>query len=319
MTSGNINLDNKPWVEKYRPTDFDDIILDSINKTVLNNIIKKKQFPNLLLYGPPGTGKTTTIINLINKYHSNIPYKKSLTIHLNASDDRGIDIIRNQINQFVNSKTLFTTGTKIVILDEVDYMTKNAQQALKNLLRCTNNNVRFCLICNYITRIDESLQNEFMRLRFNQLPKHDVISFLKNIIIKENINMSDDTLKSIQELYKSDVRSMINYIQSNKNISINQKAINNDIWQQFTNKIVMIHFDEEEIIEFIDNTCVVYNIEEKHFIKNYLNYIIRFKPHYISNDLLKFIEFIIHISSNNNMYLKYYFIHRLHNILSSVK
>lgn len=319
MNLGNISSDNNPWVEKYRPTDFDDIVLDSVNKTILNNIIKKKKFPNLLLYGPPGTGKTTTIINLINKYHNNIPYKKSLTIHLNASDDRGIDIIRNQINQFVNSKTLFTTGTKIVVLDEVDYMTKNAQQALKNLLRGTNNDVRFCLICNYITRIDESLQNEFMRLRFNQLPKNDVIKFLKNIIIKENINMSEETLKSIQELYKSDVRSMINYIQSNKNISINQKAINNDIWQDFTNKIVNYNFDEEDLIKYIDNICLVYNIEEKHFIKNYLNYIIRFKTHYISKDLLKFIEFIIHISSNNNMYLKYYFIHRLHNILSSVK
>ena len=311
--------DNKPWVEKYRPTDFDDIVLDPINKTILNNIIKKRKFPNLLLYGPPGTGKTTTIINLVNKYHSNVPYKKSLTIHLNASDDRGIDIVRNQINQFVNSKTLFTNGTKIVILDEVDYMTKNAQQALKYLLRCTNNDVRFCLICNYITRIDESLQNEFMRLRFNQLPKHDVISFLKNIIIKENINMSEDTLKSIQELYKSDVRSMINYIQSNKNMSINKKAINNDIWQQFTKKIVMYKLDEEEMISFIDKTCIKYNIEEKHFIKNYLNYIIRFETHYISEDLLKFIEFIIHICSNNNMHLKYYFIYRVHNILSSVK
>ena len=67
-----------PWVEKYRPTDFDDIVLDSVNKTILNNIIKTKKFPNLLLYGPPGTGKTTTIINLVNKYHDNIKHKKVL-------------------------------------------------------------------------------------------------------------------------------------------------------------------------------------------------------------------------------------------------
>ena len=308
-----------PWVEKYRPTDFDDIVLDSVNKTILNNIIKTKKFPNLLLYGPPGTGKTTTIINLVNKYHDNIKHKKSLTIHLNASDERGIDIIRNQINQFVNSKTLFVSGTKLVILDEVDYMTKNAQQALKYLLRSINNNVRFCLICNYITRIDESLQNEFMRLRFNQLPKNDIIAFLKNITIKENLQIDHETLMSIQDLYKSDIRSMINYIQSNKNVSFHKKAINNTIWENFTTIIIKKDMNIDILVNYLDDICIEYNIEEKHFIKNYLNYIIKYKSNYISKDFLTFVEFIIHISSSNNMYLKYYFIHRLHNILSSAK
>ena len=163
-------IDTRPWVEKYRPTQFEDIVLDPLNRKLLENIITQNNFPNLLFYGPPGTGKTTTIINLINKYQDFYNQKrKGLKIHLNASDDRGIDVIRNQINQFVNTKTLFGNGMKFVILDEVDYMTKNAQQALKYLLEINNKNVRFCLICNYISRIDESLQNEFMRLRFNQL------------------------------------------------------------------------------------------------------------------------------------------------------
>ena len=96
MTTTNIDI---PWVEKYRPNNFDNIVLDSTNRKLLTNIIKKNTFPNLLLYGPPGTGKTTTIINLINKYQeiNNYTHKKGYTIHLNASDDRGIDIIRNQI------------------------------------------------------------------------------------------------------------------------------------------------------------------------------------------------------------------------------
>ena len=159
--------DNRPWIEKYRPTQFDDIVLDPLNKKLLENIIKQNNFPNLLFYGPPGTGKTTTIINLINRYQDEYNQKnKGLMIHLNASDDRGIDVIRNQINQFVNTKTLFGNGMKFVILDEVDYMTKNAQQALKYLIQQYANNIRFCLICNYISRIDTSLQNEFIRLRF---------------------------------------------------------------------------------------------------------------------------------------------------------
>ena len=158
------------WMEKYRPVKFDEIVLDPINKRMLTNIIETGYFPNLLFYGPPGTGKTTTIINLINAYQEKLNQKnKELIIHLNASDERGIDIIRSQINQFVNSKTMFNCGMKFIILDEVDYMTKNAQQALICLLQNFSNSVRFCLICNYISRIDEGLQNEFLRLRFNKL------------------------------------------------------------------------------------------------------------------------------------------------------
>ena len=135
-----------PWVEKYRPTCFEDIVLDSMNKHILNNIIQLNYFPNLLFYGPPGTGKTTTIINLINFYQEKYDQKKKeLVIHLNASDERGIDVIRNQINNFVNSKGLFTDGTKFIILDEVDYMTKNAQQALKHLLQIYTKNVLYLI------------------------------------------------------------------------------------------------------------------------------------------------------------------------------
>jgi replication factor C subunit 3/5 len=174
-----------PWVEKYRPTTIDDIVLDPLNNAIIYRMLETNYFPNILLYGPPGTGKTTTIINLINSYqkkHNEL--NKGLMIHLNASDERGIDIIRSQIYHFVNSNSLFYKGTKFVILDEVDYMTKNAQQALKYLLHGFNNNVRFCLICNYISRIDESLQNEFMRIRFNQLPENKIIEFLNTIVKK---------------------------------------------------------------------------------------------------------------------------------------
>ena len=228
--------ENSPWVEKYRPTSFDEIVLDEYNKTILQSILRTNYFPNLLLYGPPGTGKTTTIINLVDAFQrKHNQHNKGLVIHLNASDERGIDIIRNQINQFVHSKALFTNGTKLVILDEVDYMTKNAQQALKHLLRGINGNVRFCLICNYITRIDESLQNEFMRLRFNQLPQNLIIKFLTKICLAENITLSEETLLSIQQLYRSDIRSMINYMQSNHNVISNNKVINDKLWETFTN------------------------------------------------------------------------------------
>jgi replication factor C subunit 3/5 len=211
------------WVEKYRPVNFNNIVLSPINKILFQQIIDMNYFPNLLFYGPPGTGKTTTIINLINEYQKK--YSKintSTVIHLNASDERGIDIIRNQIAQFVKSMNIFEKGLKFVILDEVDYMTKNAQQALKYILQTyTTYNIRFCLICNYITKIDESLKHEFVCIRFNQLPKEYIIKFLKSISINEEIMLKDETINSIQNMYQSDIRSMINFMQLNQYLNIN--------------------------------------------------------------------------------------------------
>lgn len=299
-----------PWVEKYRPTQFDKIVLDPLNKTIMENILTQNHFPHLLLYGPPGTGKTTTIINLVNLYQEKHNQKnKGLMIHLNASDERGIDVIRNQIYSFVNSTGLFSNGIKFVILDEVDYMTKNAQQALKYLLQSFNKNVRFCLICNYITKIDESLQNEFIRIRFNQLPEREIISFLKNISNHENINLNDDIILSIQKLYKSDIRSMINYMQSNQHLLNNLNVIGDNIWE---NLIIKIKKDDKEsIIKHLNEISHFYNIEIKNIIKDFLNYIIRKKIEYVNNSFLNFVEFIMHIQEPNINYLLNYSIVKL--------
>ena len=311
-----IDKDTQVWVEKYRPANFDDIVLDPLNRKIMENIINQNYFPNLLLYGPPGTGKTTTIINLVNRYQDkNNQRNKGLMIHLNASDERGIDIIRNQINQFVNSQSLFHTGTKFVILDEVDYMTKNAQQALKYLLQGFNKTCRFCLICNYISRIDESLQNEFVRLRFNQLPERDITSFLNKISEKERLNLSQDTILSIQKLYKSDIRSMINYIQSNQYMIHNKKVINNYIWENITKGLA----DDKSYKltdEIFENISIEYNIDIKNIVKDYLNYLIRNNTKLVSSaKFLKFVETIVHLVEPNTEYIKNYTIETLHVLL----
>jgi replication factor C subunit 3/5 len=296
-----------PLVEKYRPKFFDDIVLDPLNKKILTNIIETGYFPNLLFYGPPGTGKTTTIINLVNSYQEKFNQKnKELMIHLNASDERGIDIIRSQINNFVNSKTMFNKGMKFVILDEVDYMTKNAQQALRYLLQNFSTSVRFCLICNYISRIDEGLQNDFLRLRFNQLPEKSIITFLKNISVSENLNLDEKTLYSIQKLYKSDIRSMINFMQSNQDIKDNNiYIIDNDIWNNLFNKII----NKDDILSlnsFINNISVRYNIDKKNIIKDFLNYIIRNKEALNIPKYFNFVENIVHFEEcKNNHYVNY--------------
>jgi len=305
-----------PYVEKYRPVKFDDIVLDPLNKKILKNIIDKSYFPNLLFYGPPGTGKTTTIINLVNAYQEKLNQKnKELMIHLNASDERGIDIIRTQINQFVNSKTLFNQGMKFVILDEVDYMTKNAQQALRYLLQNYSGSVRFCLICNYISRIDEGLQNEFLRLRFNQLPENDIINFLGNISLSENLNLNNKSLYLIQKLYKSDIRSMINFMQSNQNIKEEDiKIIDDSVWNNLYNKIQK----GESLYElniFINETSFKYNIDNKNIIKDFLNYIIRNYENKNIPQYLNFVENIIHFEDCKNSYYVNYSLVKLSSLL----
>jgi replication factor C subunit 3/5 len=312
-----------PFCEKYRPNDFEDIVLDPLNKKILKNIIETQYFPNLLFYGPPGTGKTTTIIKLINAYQKKLNItNKDLVIHLNASDERGIDIIRNQINYFVNSKPLFNNGMKFVILDEVDYMTKNAQQALRYLLQNYKGSVRFCLICNYISRIDEGLQNEFIRLRFNQLPKEHIVKFLKNICISEKLDLSNECLENIQKLFKFDLRSMINFIQSNQYIvKFNDDKIDNLIniieykeWEIIIKKI-QSKDKLRDISSYIHSISNKYNIDKKNIIKDFINYIIHNKRIKITSDFLNFVENIMHSQSNNNDILINYLLSKMDSFL----
>jgi DNA polymerase III delta prime subunit len=301
--------DTIPWVEKYRPTSFDQIVLDEINHKILQNIVDTNRFPNLLLYGPPGTGKTTTIMNLIHSYQKKYDQLgKGLTIHLNASDERGIDIIRNQISQFVNSQALFTTGLKIVVLDEVDYMTKNAQHALKYLLQDRSTNVRFCLICNYISRIDDSLQNELLHLRFNQLPSEKITDFLSTIAENEKVNVTTSTLKAVQRLFKSDIRSMINYLQSNQYDMSAMSVLDDTVWNSLTLSIKNGKDKAKEKLYEIQNG---YQIDVRNIIKDYLNYIIANEVVVINSDFLNFSEFIMHLSEPNAGYFIDYFLEKI--------
>jgi replication factor C subunit 3/5 len=305
-----LNSNSTPWVEKYRPSNFDDIVLDPLNKLMMRNIIKTGHFPNLLFYGPPGTGKTTTIMNLVNEYqlatmnHAN----SGLMIHLNASDERGIDIIRIQINSFVTTKSLFGTGVKFVILDEVDYMTKNAQMALRHLLNSYNyvqHNVRFCLICNYISRIDEALQTEFVRMRFNQLPVSDINHFITKVNVSEGLNLSADMIESIQKQFNSDIRSMINYMQTNQDIAAHHVIITDAMWNEITCDLKTGVDNVYEKINSISRQC---NSDRKNMMKSYINYLIRNHPALITSDLLNKVENVMHAAECNADHMLHYLI-----------
>jgi len=293
-----------PWVEKYRPKIFNDIVLDKNNKIILKNIVEMGHFPNLLFYGPPGTGKTTSIIRLIEEYQKKyFKINKEHIIHLNASDERGIDVIRNQIKTFVNSKNLFVKGLKFVILDEVDYMTKSAQQALKFLLQENNENIRFCLICNYISKIEISLQNEFVKLRFNELPKSEIVNLLKFIIKEEKVLLKVDKIKIIHQMFDSDLRSMINFLQLN--------CDNNDNFNNFvSNKVYdkLIHKFKEGTVSsiqgYIKKIAESSNFCEIQVIKDFITYLVMERCNEVNiKNLLEIITFYVDSLNSDKKYL----------------
>jgi len=298
-----------PWIEKYRPTQFDHIVLDPLNREFFQNIIQKGNFPNLLFYGPPGTGKTTTIINLIQEYQAKYTrINKETVIHLNASDERGVDVIRNQIYQFVRSCHIFETGCKFVILDEVDYMTKNAQQALKTLLQTCKYNVRFCLICNYISKIDESLQREFICVRFNQLPPGEIRQFIRRIADAEELSMDTDDIDILMANHQSDIRSMINFMQSayfghssgHSSVKDNKariiRPVSSQEWTELTALVKSNRIDESQ--EYITKISILHNLNKKQILLGYMNHIIRKYPHFISSELINVFENVAHSSDD---------------------
>ena len=286
---------NIPWVEKYRPKCFDNIILDDFNKIILNNIINKNYFPNMIFYGPPGTGKTTTIINLINVFNKN-KYKNSdnnNVIHLNASDDRGIDTIRCLIYNFINCKNMFSENNmKFIILDEVDCITKIAQQALKYIIQSNNKNIRFVLICNYLSKIEQSLSNEFLKIKFNRLPKDKIINFLEIIKENENLNYSKNDLLEIQEYFDSDIRSMINYLQNVTNCKI--QLIDNNILENIYNFNIKKYSNKnkEQFINYFYYLSLTYNKDLLEILEMYIKYIIIDKE-ILNNEFLEISEEIL--------------------------
>ena len=301
------------WNEKYRPNNLDKIILSNYNKLLINNIIEKNYFPNLLLYGPPGTGKTTTVINLINgylnKYYSD---NKKQIVHLNASHERGIEIIRNNLYTFVVSDNLFFEGPKFIILDEVDYMTKSAQLALKYLIEYYSNyNVRYCLICNYITKIDNNLQSYFCKLKFNTIPFEEIHTFLANICNAEKLNVSSDYLYHIINLFKNDIRAMVNFLQLNNNNII--YFIDADVYE----KLYTINLKDSYEIFKTNFTKLekIYKFNYNEFIKMYIYNILKNNIYNINDTKINCLEFFVH--NYNKLNDKNVILYNLYNLIKN--
>lgn len=204
---------NLPWVEKYRPATLQDLISHEDIISTIERFIDADHLPHLLLYGPPGTGKTSTILACARKLYTPKEFN-SMVLELNASDDRGIGVVRERILNFASTRTIFKSGFKLVILDEADAMTNDAQNALRRVIEKFTENVRFCLICNYLSKIIPAIQSRCTRFRFGPLSSEQILPRLNYVIEQEQINVTEDGRKALLTLSGGDMRRILNILQS---------------------------------------------------------------------------------------------------------
>jgi len=202
---------NGPWVEKYRPNNLDDIVGQEHIIARLKKYVAEKNMPNLMFTGPAGIGKTTTAIALTKSILGD--YWRQNFLELNASDARGIDTVRNNIKSFCRLKAV-EAPFRIVFLDEVDNMTKDAQNALRREMEMYTKTASFILSCNYSSKIIDPIQSRCAIFRFSPIKGNQIIERLEFIAKAENLNLSRSAVESIVYFAEGDLRKAINILQA---------------------------------------------------------------------------------------------------------
>ncbi|KAK4775632.1 hypothetical protein SAY87_023593 [Trapa incisa] len=217
VVAAGASLDRKatPWVEKYRPQSLADVAAHRDIVDTIDRLTSENRLPHLLLYGPPGTGKTSTILAVARKLYGSQYH--NMILELNASDDRGIDVVRKQIQDFASTQSFSFSGklsVKVVLLDEADAMTKDAQFALRRVIEKYTKNTRFALICNHVNKIIPALQSRCTRFRFAPLDPLHVADRLKHVIASERLDVTESGLEALIRLSNGDMRKALNILQA---------------------------------------------------------------------------------------------------------
>jgi len=200
------------WIEKYRPRTLDEIIDQEEVVTRLKDFVKDKSLPHLLFAGPPGTGKTTAALCLARELYGK--YWRDNILELNASDERGIEVIRKRIKDYARTMPVGDVPFKLIILDEADNMTSDAQQALRRTMELYSRSTRFCLIANYVSKIIEPIQSRCAIFRFQPIPREEALQRLSYIAQSENVKVTEEGLNAIWEESHGDLRKAINILQA---------------------------------------------------------------------------------------------------------
>jgi replication factor C subunit 2/4 len=206
------NKENVPWIEKFRPKKLDDILGQELIITYLKNSVKDYKLQNLLLFGGAGTGKTSSILAFCNEIYGN---SSDCVLLLNASDNRDINIVKTKIVDFCNLQINNNNKYKfkIIILDEVDSMTYNAQNSLRGIMKKYDKYIRFCFICNYENKIIDGIKSYCCLFRFKPLFYKSIILKIKKICFDENIKIKNNCLNRLIDISNGDMRKVLNVLQ----------------------------------------------------------------------------------------------------------
>ncbi|MFX1274927.1 MAG: replication factor C small subunit [Promethearchaeota archaeon] len=271
-----MSIENRrPWVEKYRPRTLDDIVNQEGIIRRLKQFIKDKSMPHLIFAGPAGTGKTTSALAMVRELYGREMASNINFLELNASDARGIDVIRTFIKDFAKARPPLNTPFKILILDEADNMTAPAQQALRRTMEKYTKNCRMILICNYSNKIIPPIQSRCVVFRFSSLSDDDVKERIKLIAKNEQIKVVTSGLDVLIDVSRGDCRRAINYLQSCATIS---KKIDQDIVLRVAGEvppdkikeILSVAFEGQLSfsIKLLDDLIKNYGLSGRNIIKN---------------------------------------------------
>jgi len=210
-------MDSEIWTEKYRPKNFQDVIgQEEIVKRV-KNLTNSLNIPHLLFAGPAGTGKSSLALVIVKELFGS-SWKENY-LELNASDERGIDVVRQKVKDFARTKSISKVPFKVIFLDEADALTREAQQALRRTMENFTSTCRFILSCNYSSKIIDPIQSRCAIFRFKLLDKNDIGQIVKKIIEQEKLEIDEPATEALYEACEGDARRVINLIQATSSIS----------------------------------------------------------------------------------------------------
>ncbi len=210
------------WTERYRPSDFEQVVGQQEIIKRVKSLVQAMNIPHLLFAGPAGIGKSTLALIIVKELFKD-KWKENY-LELNASDERGIDVVRQKVKDFARTKSLGPVPFKVIFLDEADALTREAQQALRRTMENYTNTCRFIMSCNYSSKIIDPIQSRCVVFRFKLLEKKDVAEVIKRIAEKEKLQVKDDAVEALYEISEGDCRKAINLLQATASISLNIDA-----------------------------------------------------------------------------------------------